>query len=270
MIKLKNNGSAVLIGLLVVATTLIALGFYLLNTRGISDYDFLINPVKSMEKISYKTSDGVEIVGNYWPGDTDGGLGSAGVILLHMMPATKESWNDLARRLSHRGFYVLAIDLRGHGESVLRQAQDKVESLNYLDFSNSQHQASIADVEGAMRFLFDKGVKNIFVGGASIGANLALQFMADNSEVTAGFVLSPGINYRGLKTEPLMRRLVAGQRLFLAAAKDDEGALEAARQLGVTGAARIKLEIYEAGGHGTDLFDSHPDLMDELVDFLAD
>ena len=45
-----------------------------------------------------------------------------------MMPATKESWNEFSQKLREKGWHVLAIDFRGHGESTK-------EGLNFENFS---------------------------------------------------------------------------------------------------------------------------------------
>src|SRR3989344_3233290 len=151
-----------------------------------------------MEKVWFETKDAarVRIAGNYWKGTE-----AKGVILLHMMPATKESWNEFAELLLKNGFQVLAIDLRGHGEST--QTEGGAETIDYKNFSDEEHQASINDVLVAREFLIEKGIspENIFVGGASIGANLVLEYFAENADAIAGFSLSPGLDYRGGQAE---------------------------------------------------------------------
>src|SRR5207245_1856203 len=97
------------------------------------------------------------------------------VLLLHMMPAVKESWQELAKALNEAGLSALAIDFRGHGESVSKSDGTR---LNYKDFADEQQQAKILDVRGAMEWLRARGAQDsqIAVIGASIGANLALQY----------------------------------------------------------------------------------------------
>jgi alpha-beta hydrolase superfamily lysophospholipase len=225
-----------------------------------------------MEKISYEVDDGaITISGNYWEG-----AGERAVILLHMMPATKESWNDLAGKLHERGFDVLAIDLRGHGGSGIHKAGGKSTILDYKTFDDTEHQASINDVEGAREWLAGRGIKpgNIAIGGASIGANLAIRYMGDNPECLAGFALSPGLNYRGIETLPAAKRLLPTQRLYIAAAKDDDrigDSFEQATKIFDATAAQKEIKIFETGGHGTNMLIVHPNFIDELVGwFLAD
>src|SRR3989338_5627500 len=94
-----------------------------------------------MERVSLKTSDNVDIVGDYYASQR-----WRGILLLHMMPADRQSWSGLAIELSKAGVDVLAIDLRGHGESAGGPE-------GYLDFSDDEHQQSILDVEAAVDFL---------------------------------------------------------------------------------------------------------------------
>ncbi|MFH1759122.1 MAG: alpha/beta fold hydrolase [Patescibacteria group bacterium] len=201
-----------------------------------------------MEKITYTTTDNIEIIANYWKVDSD-----RGIILLHMMSTTKESWDDFGNKLSAAGFQVLAIDLRGHGES------------------QGSNQTSINDVEGAREFLISKGITadNILVGGASIGANLAIQYLAQHHESLAGFALSPGLNYKDVEADEFSKELRDSQKIFLAAAEDDGYSAESVRKLKEITPAQATTKIYPSGGHGTDLLETQPELPQELVNFLS-
>ncbi len=210
------------------------------------------------ERVDFQTQDGVNIVADYYPAQDS----SRGIILLHMMPATRESWNDFAAKLQGAGFHALAIDLRGHGESG---------GGSYQNFSDEQHQASIRDLEAAAKFLRDKGIAELFFAGASIGANLALQYLAEHPETKAAVLLSPGVDYRGIKIEPLATRVSDKQKILFVGAEDDAATMdgtceEIAARLG--GPQKI---CYQTGGHGTNLFRSHPELMEKMekiLDFL--
>ncbi|MDP4010463.1 MAG: alpha/beta fold hydrolase [Candidatus Spechtbacteria bacterium] len=219
-----------------------------------------------MNKITLTTKDNIKIIGDFYPADSDN---APAVILLHMMPATKESWQELAPILVERGFQVLAIDERGHGESTENG------TLNFREFSGEQQQAKMLDVLAAREFFVEKGVSvsNIFVGGASIGANLAIQYLAENPECRAVFGLSPGYNYYGIQTLPLMESTRAEQNIFLVASKDDPNvpdSYKAVEELQKAGQARKTVKIFDTGGHGTNIFKEHPEFMRELVDWLEE
>src|SRR3989344_931611 len=102
------------------------------------------------EKVSFLTEDGVTVVGDYYEGG-----GEKAVLLLHMMPATRASWIAFANKLVAEGWSALAIDLRGHGESVSVPGG----ALDYKTFSDAEHQASIADVESGIEYLTKRGMK---------------------------------------------------------------------------------------------------------------
>ena len=226
-----------------------------------------------MEKISFNSTNAdlsrVCIVGNYWKGRDD-----KAVILLHMMPAVKESWNDFAEKLNAMKYHVLAIDLRGHGESTEITEQDgEKRILNYQTFSDLDHQQTTSDIEGARDFLLKKGMspESIFIGGASIGANLALQFMILHTEIKKGILLSPGIDYHGIKGDELMGKTSTSQKLFLTAAENDIYSHKSVRALQNIGQAEKTVKLFKGVGartHGTDLFKEYPEFMDELTTWL--
>lgn len=215
----------------------------------------------SMERVILKTSDGVVIAGDYYPG-----TGDRAVLLLHMMPATRQSWWRFVPRLAEKGYHVLAIDLRGHGESW--GGPD-----GYKKFSDVEHQASIRDVEAAIEFLKGKTPKptRFVVVGASIGANLALTYTASHDDVKEAVLLSPGLNYRGVRTEPSVPKLRIGQRVFFATSEDDGTNAEETKTLYalVPQGVDKKIVIYQRAGHGTDMLENEqPELGTEIVNWL--
>jgi dienelactone hydrolase len=214
-----------------------------------------------MEKISLTTSDGVKIIGNHFKAPK----GSPGILLLHMMPAVKESYNKFAEELFNAGIGVLAIDFRGHGES---------EGGNYQEFSEQQHQASIEDVKAAIEFQKKEGHSQLFICGASIGANLALQIISESNDLDKAILLSAGINYKGIETEPLAEKVSVDKDIYLVAAKDDVrsggSSDEQNRKILAALSCKKEIRIFETGGHGTDIFNVHPSFMHELVSWLKE
>lgn len=220
--------------------------------------------IKHMETITIKTEDGVEIIGDYYPAGSEK---VPAVLLLHMMPATRKSWVDFAEKLNEAGFDAFAIDLRGHGDSLNKSDGTY---LNYKNFSNTEHQASIHDVEASVNFLKQKGAEKIILMGASIGANLALQYAATHHDVASAVLLSPGLDYRGVLTDHMPERFARGQAVFYAASSEDSYAAETIRKLyqetpeGVT----KEEKIFDQAGHGTDMFSRELGFMDEIIKWL--
>lgn len=216
--------------------------------------------VANMERVEFKTKDNVAIVGDYYPPKE---ASRRGLLLLHMMPADRASWRTFAGKMQARNFHVLAIDLRGHGES--QGGPD-----GYKNFSDSGHQASRRDVEAGVDFMRTRGVADIYLGGASIGANLSLQYLAEYAAAEAAFLLSPGIDYRGVKTEPAAKALREGQAVYYAASKDDSYSAETVRGLfAVTPpGAEKELKMFNSVGHGTAIFEREPEFMETIAAWL--
>lgn len=216
----------------------------------------------AMESVRFLTKDKVEIIGNYWKGEKHA------VLLLHMMPATKESWDRFAEALFDAGFSVLAIDLRGHGESINQEGL----SLDYKTFTDEEHQASLMDVEASVSFLKKKGVKEIFLVGASIGANLALQYQGKHTEITKTILLSPGTNYRGVLTEPYAEMLGKNQEVYFVAGtldgRSSGNAANMAKEIASKIIGKKEIKIYQSSAHGTDLFAEDAQLRYTLIAWL--
>ena len=179
-----------------------------------------------------------------------------------MMPAVKESYDSFTEKLSEAGISSLAIDLRGHGES---------KGGNYLEFNEEQHQSSIEDVKSGLNYLKELGHSVLFVCGASIGANLALQIIT-MSDAKKAILLSPGINYKGIEAVPLAKQVSSDKEVYIVASRDDVRRLGTCADQGQQIFDKInsvkEIKIFETGGHGTDIFNTHPGFMDELVGWL--
>lgn len=211
------------------------------------------------------TEDGVELAGLYRRADAPRGA----VLLLHMMPATKESWDAFADAILPLGLSSLAIDLRGHGESV-RQG-DRL--LDYRQFTDGDHRAKALDAEAAAGWLLGKeaiGFDRLAVAGASIGANLAIRFGAEHPDIPAVLALSPGLDYRGVTTADAFASLPSGQSVFIAASEEDAVSWKSVKILESSGTrASAVFRFLKGAGHGTAMFESDPPFMAEAAEWLS-
>jgi len=194
------------------------------------------------------TNDGTKIAYDYFAG-----AGTKGVVLVHQLPSNRKSWAQLVPKLQEKRWHVIAIDYRGRGESggQLQSAQD--------------YQNIGLDVDAAIEFLASKGVGSIAVVGASIGANHAILAGDRDVRVNAVVLLSPGIDYRGVKTDVAAAKFT--KALFTAAAKDDAYAAESAQKIHDLAKGVKELKIYDNAGHGTNMF-VMPDLIPAIVNFV--
>lgn len=211
-----------------------------------------------MNRVELKTADGIEIIGTFRTPATP----THAAILLHMMPATKESWDAFAEQLEQIGCASIAIDERGHGESTMGG------TLDYQTFGEQEQQAKIEDVRAAFKFLEQEGFaeSQIVVIGASIGANLAIQLLTEHPLMTTAIALSPGLNYRGVRTDGFIQQLHKGQRVILVASDDDDrDSAQSCRALHDLNPSQTVLVERKNLGHGTNMFIKEPALMTELV-----
>lgn len=214
-----------------------------------------------IEKIKLITSDNVTILGDHYKCPT----GSPGISLFHMMPATKESYKPLAEKLQQAGIGVVAIDLRGHGES-------EGGPEGYNNFTEEEHQKSIEDVKAAIEYQKNENHYPLFIGGASIGANLSLKFIAESNKIEKAILFSPGINYKGIEAIPLAKKVSSSKEIYIVAARDDVRELgsadKQAEQIFNALNCKKEIKIFDTGGHGTDILISNPEMIEELINWL--
>ena len=105
--------------------------------------------------------------------------------------------------------------------------------------------------------------------GASYGSSLALIHAAENTNIKAVALLSPGLNYFGnMPTGPAVKKY--GDRpLLLVAADDDAESAKSVKKLKEAGANdKYEVKIYPKGGHGTGLFGAKVGLEEVLIIFF--
>jgi len=201
------------------------------------------------ERIELVTQDKAKIVGSYYSAE-----GDKGVILLHQYRLSKDSFDKYAKELQKRGYPVLALDFRGHGESY-----GTVEGLTERDFS-----LMIEDVNSASDFLNNKEKEVLAVIGASIGANNAFRFSSVRR--IPAVLLSPGLNYHEID----IKDITCSSPIFIIASKGDEYSANSSRNLYENNLFGPKKMIIVPGSsaHGVYMLDENPKLFEEIINFL--
>ena len=194
-------------------------------------------------EVSFATDDGVTIKGTYWDRDTDKEL-----VLLHMLGRDRSDWSAFAESVDYT---ILAIDLRGHGES----------DGDWQSFSDVDFNKMILDVKAANEFLSG----DVIVIGASIGANVALNY-ADNYPVAGVVLLSPANDYRGVDTRAAITRY-KGPLLIVASRNDEQSYNPSITMYNIAPSDTKQLKTYEDAGHGIRMLEK-PDLDDLILQFV--
>jgi alpha-beta hydrolase superfamily lysophospholipase len=193
------------------------------------------------------TEDNVTLAANFVDSGTE-----AGVILLHQFKSNKESYELLQDSLNDAGFSSLAIDFRGHGKS----------QEDYKDFSEEDFNKMILDAKAGYEFLKSKKLKKIFIVGASIGSNTAINFAREQDKIKACVALSPSLNYRGIITTQKKPK----GKVLIVVSEGDILSFDGSKML----SDKFECKLIELAGsdHGTNMLNS--DLIQDIILFLKD
>lgn len=220
--------------------------------------------IAAPQTIKFESAETLEIIGTFYESPK---ANSPAVLLLHQWQSTRKIYDEFAKQLQKQGFGVLAIDGRGFGESV-KTTNGKTISPSRTD---ETVKAMKIDVDNAFNFLkHQKNVEAARIGiiGASYGSSLALIYAAENKQVKAVALLSPGLNYFGnMPTEPAAKTF-GNRPLLLVAAEDDKESAETVKTLKQV-SDKFDIQIYPKGGHGTNLFAANIGLENLLENFLT-
>ncbi len=130
------------------------------------------------------------------------------VILLHQFGESAESWDTFTKEIAQTGFAVFALDLRGHGLSIfdLKMGKNRTKNTYYVG-EQLKFPSDIA-------FLVNKAVKThadkfdttrFAVIGADLGGNAGLIYAQTEPRVKYVALISPGLEYYGLRIVPVLR-----------------------------------------------------------------
>lgn len=221
-------------------------------------------PLPAPRDVSFTTSDGVTIAGTLHGGATpDAPL----VVLVHQLGSTRAEWEPLVERLrAHPALAILAIDLRGHGEST-RGAEGS--ALAWREFDNATWARTADDVVAAVEFVRSEasGVRPARIGlvGSSIGSTAVVAAAARTPDIGPVVAISPGRAYRGFDAiTPALE--LAGHPFLAVVAREEPDSVETAQAM-----ARItstEALIVDGSEHGVALLRAHPEVLDRVEQVL--
>ena len=196
-------------------------------------------------RVTFRAQDGTMLSGAYYEPSR---RPAPGIVMLHMLRRSHADWDAAASQLSDAGFAVVAFDFRAGDDLAAYQV----------------------DVRAAKAFLRERPdviPGSIGIVGASIGANLAVIDAADDPGVLSIALLSPGIDYKGLRTEAAMKKFGARPALLAGSTKDPYAA-RSIRHLTAIGPGPREVRLTDSIAHGTVLLSRDPDLIPALVDWF--
>jgi pimeloyl-ACP methyl ester carboxylesterase len=202
----------------------------------------------SAEVVTTEAADGLVLVGEFYASDDS----ATAILLLHMLNSRRSAWSPLIPALTDAGYNVLAVDMRGHGDTG--GAQDWA--------------AAERDIEAWLDWLADQPSaegEQIAIVGASIGSNLALIGCAYDARCVTAIALSPGLDYRGVMPEAALAEGLADRSALLVASHDDSYSADSVKALTEIAEGALGVHLYTGRLHGTDIFTTEADSLTSLV-----
>jgi dienelactone hydrolase len=214
------------------------------------------------QPVTFETFDGKVIHGDYYAFKATETTTPI-VILLHMYRSDRTAFKPLIEPLHEAGFGVLAIDLRGHGESATEKTRARVLAAETAVFKEMYEDVRAAYDWLAKREEIDRS--RFALVGASIGCSIALDYAVEDKSVDAIVCLSPGTNYLGLDSREDIRR-IKGRKIWLVGANNpkEKQATEALKAL----CPAAETEVISEDTHGTHMFGQVPGIEKRIAEYL--
>jgi dienelactone hydrolase len=176
------------------------------------------------------------------------------VVLVPMLGRSRDDWQGVAQRLADADISSLAIDLPssstpGDAAALGAWHADIRAALDHL--------AGRPDVRGS----------SLGVAGASLGANLAAVAAAADGRVRSLALVSPSLDYRGVRIETPLRQYAARPALLIASLRDPLAA-RTVRELTKNPPGHREARWADTMAHGTMLLAREPDLVRVLVEWF--
>lgn len=200
--------------------------------------------------VSFRASDGRTINATIFE---SGQRPAPAVVLVPMLGRGRDDWQAAGERFADANITALAIDLPGlghpgDGPSLAAWHVDVVAAVAYL--------VSRPDVRPS----------SIGVAGASLGGSLAALAGAADPRIRSLALVSPSLDYQGVRIENTMRQF--GRPALLVASLRDPYAARSARELSRDSGGLREMRVSEVTAHGTVLLSRDPDLASALVEWF--
>jgi pimeloyl-ACP methyl ester carboxylesterase len=224
--------------------------------------------------VDVKSADGTILKGTYFAAAKPG----PGALLLHQSNRDRKSWDGVAAQLANAGINTLTLDMRGFGESGGTRAESKRlpedvdTALKFLMSQRGVEPQAIGlggagwfgvtySVEAARRH--PKEIRSLVLMSGETGRD-GLQFLHQASQLPELFVFSDADEYP--PTQDAMKLLYVtasspGKKLV------HYSAIEDAAWLWYETSDPKKVSAH--GGHGTDMFQVHPELPGIVVHWFV-
>ena len=202
--------------------------------------------------VTYRAPDGRTVSGLLLEADP---RPAPAVVLVPMLGRTHDDWQGVAQRLAEARITSLSIDLPGKSMPA-----DPAALGGWYQ-----------DITAAVAFLASRPAEvrpgAIGIAGASLGANLTALAAAADPSIRSIVLVSPSLDYRGVRMEEPMRRYGARPALLMASLHDPYAA-RSVRELALEAPGPREQRWSSVPAHGTLLLQRDADMVQQLVDWF--
>ena len=125
-----------------------------------------------------------------------------------------------------------------------------------------------SDVELALEYLNGQDIQEVSIIGASIGANIGLNYAVRDPKIHRVALLSPGIEYQGINTLDSIKRY--NRPLLIMASEEDEYSWNSSNKLFSLSKSKIRFEPYKGNLHGIEILKQNQSSRELLLKWLGE
>lgn len=196
-------------------------------------------------------ADGLVLKGDFYLVDA----GRPTIVLLHQLYTNRTSWTPYIGALTGAGFNVLAVDLRGHGQTRGR--------INWA--------TAITDIGVWFNWLRAQGIRGdaLITMGSSIGSSLAIVGCANDAGCRTAVALSPGWASNGVRVEDALKTGLVGRKIFIMHTVRDRFPALGVPQMVQAAPDVVVIQTYPGNAHGMDMLRREETAMQRILEWLA-
>jgi len=205
------------------------------------------------QTVLVQAEDGALLVGDFYLVNPV----SPTIILAHQLYTNRRSWDFVISPLIGENYNVLAIDLRGYGESS--------SSINW--------KLAVTDMQLWFNWLRTEGEVRgdaISTMGSSMGSTLAIVGCANDPLCKTAIAISPGWDYYNIKIEDALTTGLNTRPLLIVYSERDRWPSLGMPQIEAAATNPLTIEVFPANAHGIDLVKfNEEDIITMILEWLA-
>jgi pimeloyl-ACP methyl ester carboxylesterase len=207
-------------------------------------------PLSTVMTITTPATDRKTLVGDLFLLDT----ARPTVLLLHQLYTDRHSWEpEVIPALLTSGYNVLAVDLRGYGQTG-----------GFVDWDKA-----IQDTQTWFDWLRANNLGVVVTMGSSMGSSLALVGCGNDPLCLGVIAISPGWNYYGVNVEETFATLLGARPVLIVYAHNDYWPSVGVPKMLDVATGDVQVITLPGNAHGMDLFTREDTPMPDIVAWLA-